>query len=340
MKVLFIGGTGLISQAVSRLAVEQGIELYLFNRGERSAFVPQGAQVIHGDIRDQEKAAEALKDYEFDAVVDWIAFTPEHVQTDIHLFTGKTKQYIYISSASAYQKPQRNYLITEETPLVNPYWQYSRDKIACEQLLLEAWQTSGFPVTIVRPSHTYGDTAIPAALTSWSHPWSLVERIRKGQPLVIHGDGTSLWTLTHNTDFAKGFVGLLGHPEVIGEAVHITSDEVLNWNQIYAAIGEAAGREPKVVHLSTDFIAANTPAGTADGLIGDQAVSSVFDNRKIKRLVPGFQATVPFAEGVKRSVAWFEEHPDKCGTDHEWSRMLDGLIAKHGVDAKLISYYV
>ena len=340
MKVLFIGGTGLISQAVSRLAVERGIELYLFNRGERSSFVPQGAQVIQGDIRDKEQAAGALKDYEFDVVVDWIAFTPEHVQTDIALFTGKTKQYIYISSASAYQKPQRNYLITEETPLVNPYWQYSRDKIACEQLLLEAWQTSGFPVTIVRPSHTYGDTAIPAALTSWSHPWSLVERIRKGQPLVIHGDGTSLWTLTHNSDFAKGFVGLLGHPEAIGEAVHITSDEVLNWNQIYAAIGGAAGREPKVVHISTDFIAANTPPGTADGLIGDQAVSSVFDNSKIKRLVPDFEAAVPFAEGVKRSVAWFEAHPDLCTADPDWSRMLDGLIARHGVDAKLLTYYV
>ncbi|WP_342548958.1 SDR family oxidoreductase [Paenibacillus sp. FSL P2-0089] len=340
MKVLFIGGTGLISQAVSRLAVERGIELYLFNRGERSGFVPQGAQVIQGDIRDKEKAAEALKGYDFDVVVDWIAFTPEHVQTDVDLFTGKTQQYIYISSASAYQKPQRNYLITEETPLVNPYWQYSRDKIASEQLLLEAYQSSGFPVTIVRPSHTYGDTAIPAALTSWSHPWSLVERIRKGQPLVIHGDGTSLWTLTHNTDFAKGFVGLLGLQEAIGEAVHITSDEVLNWNQIYAAIGEAAGREPKVVHMSTDFIAANTPAGTADGLIGDQAVSSVFDNSKIKRLVPDFQATLPFAEGVKRSVAWFEAHPELCTVDQDWSKMLDGLIARHGVDAKLLSYYV
>jgi nucleoside-diphosphate-sugar epimerase len=340
MKVLFIGGTGLISQAVSRLAVERGIELYLFNRGERSGLVPPGAQVIKGDIRDKEKAAAALKDYDFDVVVDWIAFTPEHVQTDIELFAGKTRQYIYISSASAYQKPQRSYLITEETLLMNPYWQYSRDKIASEQLLLEAYHSSGFPVTIVRPSHTYGDTAIPAGLTSWSHPWSLVERVRKGQPLVIHGDGTSLWTLTHNSDFAKGFVGLLGLPEAIGEAIHITSDEVLNWNQIYAAIGEAAGREPKVVHISTDFIAAHTPPGTADGLIGDQAVSSVFDNSKIKRLVPGFAAAVPFAEGVKRSVAWFEDHPELCTVDQEWSKLVDTLIARHGVDPKLLTYYV
>ncbi|WP_438496458.1 SDR family oxidoreductase [Paenibacillus sp. IHBB 3054] len=340
MKVLFIGGTGLISEAVSRLAVQRGIELYLFNRGERGEFVPEGAKVIQGDIRKGAEAREMLKGYEFDVVVDWIAFTPEQVQLDIDLFTGKTKQYIFISSASAYQKPQRHYRITEETPLINPYWQYSRDKIACEELLLEAHRSNGFPVTIVRPSHTYGVTAIPAALTSWQHPWSLVERIRKGQPLVIHGDGTSLWTLTHNTDFAKGFVGLLGHAEAIGEAVHITSDEVLSWNQIYAAIGEAAGREPKVVHISTDFIAAHTPAGTADGLIGDQAVSSVFDNSKIKRLVPDYEATVPFAEGVKLSVAWFERHPKLCLMDQEWSKMLDNLIGKHGIDPKLLSYYV
>lgn len=340
MKVLFIGGTGLISQAVSRLAVQQGIELYLFNRGERDEFVPEGAKVIRGDIRDGAGAAQALKGHEFDVVVDWIAFTREHVLLDIELFAGKTQQYIFISSASVYQKPQRNYLITEETPLANPYWQYSRDKIACEELLLEVHRTSGFPVTIVRPSHTYGDTAIPAALTSWQHPWSLVERIRKGQPLVIHGDGTSLWTLTHNSDFAKGFVGLMGNPGTVGEAIHITSDEVLNWNQIYAAIGEAAGREPKAVHISTDFIAAHTPAGTADGLIGDQAVSSVFDNSKIKRLVPDFEATMPFAEGIKQSVAWFEKHPGRCTIDQEWSKMLDALIARHGVDAKLLSYYV
>jgi nucleoside-diphosphate-sugar epimerase len=339
MKVLFIGGTGLISQAVSPLAVEQGIELYLFNRGQRGEFVPDGAKVIQGDIRNPAEAAEILRNYEFDVVVDWIAFTPEHVQTDIDLFRGKTKQYIFISSASAYQKPQRNYVITEETPLENPYWEYSRNKIACEQLLMEAHKSSGFPATIVRPSHTYGNTAIPGALTSGQHPWSLIDRIRRGLPIVIHGDGTSLWTLTHNSDFAKGFVGLLGHPDAIGEAIHITSDEVLNWNQIYAAIGRAAGVEPKVVHISTDFITAFTPSGTADGLIGDQAVSSVFDNRKIKRLVPDFQATVPFTEGIKQSVVWFESHPEQCTVDAEWSELLDTLIEKHGVEAKPLSYF-
>ncbi|SES92250.1 SDR family oxidoreductase [Paenibacillus sp. NFR01] len=340
MKVLFIGGTGLISEAVSKLAIERGIELYLFNRGQRDELVPAGAKVIQGDIRKPEEAAAALKGHEFDVVVDWIAFTPEHVKTDLELFTGKTKQYIFISSASAYQKPLQHYVVTEDTPVVNPYWQYSRDKIACEELLMEAYHNSGFPTTIVRPSHTYGNTAIPAGLTSWAHPWSMIERIRKGQPIVIHGDGTSLWTLTHNTDFAKGFVGLLGLEAAIGEAIHITSDEVLSWNQIYAAIGQAAGNEPKVVHMSTDFIAAHAPAGLADGLIGDQAVSIVFDNSKIKRLVPDFEATVPFAEGIKQAVAWFEKHPERCTVDPDWYKLLDTLIQKHGTSAKLLSYYV
>ncbi|MCL6602738.1 MAG: SDR family oxidoreductase [Paenibacillus sp.] len=340
MKVLFIGGTGLISQAVSKLAVERGVELFLFNRGQRDEFVPEGAKVILGDIRNQTEAAAALKDYEFDVVVDWIAFTTDHVQTDIDLFSGKTKQYIFISSASAYQKPLQHYLVTEETPLENPYWQYSRDKIACEQLLLAANRNTGFPVTIVRPSHTYGDTAIPAALSSWQHPWSLIDRIRKGLPIVIHGDGTSLWTLTHNSDFAKAFVGLMGHPESIGEAIHITSDEVLSWNQIYSKIGAAAGVDPLVVHISTDFIAANSPSGTADGLIGDQAVSIVFDNGKIKRFVPDYQATVPFSEGIKQTLAWFESHPEQCTIDPEWSTLLDHLIKTHGTEAKPLSTFV
>jgi nucleoside-diphosphate-sugar epimerase len=340
MKVLFIGGTGLISQAVSKLAVERGIELFLFNRGQREEFAPDGAKVIRGDFRNQTEAAEALEGYEFDAVVNWIAFTPDHVQSDIDLFAGKTKQYIYISSASAYQKPPINYMVTEETPLDNRYWQYSRDKIACEQLLMEACRHSGFPVTIVRPSFTYGDTMIPAGLSSWQHPWALADRIRKGLPLIIHGDGTSLWVMTHNSDFAKGFVGLLGQPSAIGEVFHITSDEVLNWNQIYDAIGKAVGVEPQVVHMSTDFIEAHSPAGTSDGLIGDKAVSSVFDNSKIKRFVPDFHADVPFAEGIKRTVAWFEAHPDRCTTDPEWSALMDTLIERHGTQAKPISTYV
>ncbi|KRE25152.1 SDR family oxidoreductase [Paenibacillus sp. Soil522] len=334
MKVLFIGGTGLISEAVSRLAIARGIELYLFNRGKRDGFVPDGAKVITGDIRDAHAAAAALQGHVFDVVVDWIAFTPEHVSVDIELFRGRTKQYIFISSASAYQKPPKHYMITEEaTPLENRYWQYSRDKIACEQLLLEKQAEAEFPVTIVRPSFTYGDTMIPAALNSWPHPWSLIARMREGRPVIVHGDGSSLWTMTHNTDFAKGFVGLLGREEAIGQAYHITSDEVLTWNQIYEAIGEAAGVEPKLVHISTDFLVSHDP-DLEGGLLGDKSVTSVFDNSKIKSLVPEFEATLSFAEGIKRTVAWFEAHPERCSVDEAWNEQMDSIIAAHAAGLK------
>lgn len=334
MKVLFIGGTGLISEAVSKLALERGIELYLFNRGKRDEFVPVGAKVIKGDIRDPLAAAAALEGHKFDVVVDWIAFTPEHVSTDITLFRGRTDQYIFISSASAYQKPPVHYIITEDaTPLENKYWQYSRDKIACEQLLLAEQAATGFPVTIVRPSFTYGDTMIPAALNSWPHPWSIIARMRAGLSIVVHGDGSSLWTMTHNTDFAKGFVGLLGRAEAIGQAYHITSDEVLTWNQIYEAIGAAAGVEPKLVHISSEFLI-SFDTELEGGLLGDKAVTSVFDNRKIKSLVPEFEATLSFAEGIKRTVAWFEAHPERCTEDTEWNEQMDSIIAAHAAGFK------
>lgn len=334
MKVLFIGGTGLISEAVSKLTLERGHELYLFNRGKRDSFVPKGARVITGDIRDPQSAAAAMEGHRFDVVVDWIAFTPEHVSVDIELFRNRTKQFIFISSASAYQKPPQHYIITEAaTPLENKYWQYSRDKIACEKLLLEEQAASGFPVTIVRPSFTYGDTMIPAALNSWQHPWSIVARIREGRPIIVHGDGASLWTMTHNTDFAKGFVGLLGREEAIGEAYHITSDEVLTWNQVYEAIGEAAGVEPKHVHISSDFLISHDPE-LEGGLLGDKAVSSVFDNSKIKQLVPDFAATVSFSEGIKRTVAWFEAHPERCTVDTAWNEQMDRIIAANAAGLK------
>jgi nucleoside-diphosphate-sugar epimerase len=328
MKVLFIGGTGLISQAVSRYAVEQGIELVLFNRGERADFAPQGCRVIQGDIRNVDAAKTAIAGEHFDAVVDWIAFTPEHAAADVELFRGKTDQYVYISSASAYQKPLSHYLVTESTPLANPYWQYSRDKIASEELLLNAYRTEGFPVTIVRPSFTYGDTMIPAALNSWQHPWSIVDRMRRGKPVIVHGDGSSLWTLTHNTDFAKGFVPLLGHAQAIGHAFHITSDEVLTWDQIYLEIGRAAGVEPNLVHISSEFIVACSPEYEG-GLLGDKAVSAVFDNSKIKRFVPNYCATVTFAEGIRRTLRWFEAHPERQTVDENWNLEMDRIIAAH-----------
>ncbi len=325
MKVLFIGGTGIISAAVSKLAVERGVELYLFNRGERPEFIPKKAKVIKGDIRDSASAADALKHCEFDVVVDWIAYATDHVEADITMFRGRVGQYIFISTASAYQKPPSHHLITESTPLANPYWQYSRDKIACEERLMKEYRECGFPITIVRPTLTYGLTMIPAAINSWNQPWTIVDRMRRGKKVIVHGDGTSLWTCTHNSDFAKGFVGLLGNIQAVGHAFHITSDEVLTWNQIYQAIGKAAGAEPKMVHIPSDFIA-QFNADEGSSLLGDKAYSAVFDNSKIKHFVPGFVATTPFAEGVKRTVEWFEAHPDRCTVDEKYNRFMDRVI--------------
>ncbi len=326
MKVLFIGGTGIISSAVSKLAVEKGIELYLFNRGLHSEFVPQGAKVITGDTKDK----SALKGKTFDVAVDWRAYVPKDVQTDIELFKGHIGQYIFISSASAYQKPPTHWLITESTPLANPYWQYSRDKIACEDRLMTEYRDNGFPVTIVRPSLTYGITMIPAAMNSWQKPWTIVDRMRKGEKIVIHGDGTSLWTMTHNTDFAKGLVGLLGNVQAIGHAFHITSDEVLTWNQIYQAIADAAGAELKPIYIPSDFIAKIDPEHTGT-LLGDKSWCAVFDNSKIKRFVPDFVATIPFAQGIRRSIQWFEQDPKRCEIDDEHNKFIDRLLAARGL---------
>lgn len=328
MKVLFIGGTGIISEGVSKHVIKSGMDLYLLNRCQRSELVPEGAKLIKGDIRDFETVSKVLEGYEFDVVVNWIAFTPEHVKTDIDLSRDKTRQYIFISSASAYQKPPSHYIITEATPLDNPYWQYSRDKIACEELLLKEYESTGFPATIVRPSLTYGDTMIPAALNSWHKPWSLIDRMRRGKKIIIHGDGTSLWTITHNSDFAKGIAGLFGNTDALGQAFHITSDEVLTWNQIYEAIADAAGVKADFVHISSEFIAA-VSRDDIGNLLGDKAVSVVFDNSKIKSFVPGFKATIPFAEGVKESVRWFEAHPESCIVDKDWDILMDNIIAKY-----------
>jgi len=328
MKVLFIGGTGIISTAVTQLAVERGIDLYLLNRGQSKQSVPKDAKVIKSDIRDRKASTKLLKLHSFDVVVNWVAYIQQHVEADIEFFRSRVGQYVFISSASAYQKPPSHWLITESTPLVNPYWQYSRDKIACEERLMAEHRTNGFPVTIVRPSLTYGITMIPAAINSWQKPWTLVDRMRKGKKIVIHGDGTSLWTMTHNTDFAKGFLGLLGNIQAIGHAVHITSDEVLTWNQIYQAIADAAGVKHKPVYIPSDFIAKIDPEHTGT-LLGDKSCSAVFDNTKIKRLVPDFVATVPFAQGVKRSVEWFEQDPKRCVVDNEYNNFMDRLIAAY-----------
>jgi nucleoside-diphosphate-sugar epimerase len=321
MKVLFIGGTGIISSACSKLALDRGIDLYLLNRGQSHRPVPTGAKVLIGDIRDASSARAALGDHHFDAVVNWIAFTPEQVQADLDLFRGRTGQYVFISSASAYQTPLAALPITESTPLRNPQWLYSRNKIACEDLLTRAYREEGFPATIVRPSHTYDHTLLPI-----TGGWTTVARMRQGKKVFVHGDGSSLWVMTHNTDFAKGFVGLLGNPHAIGDVFHITSDELLTWNQIYALVAKAAGVEAKVVHVPSDLIAA-FDANIGAGLLGDKTHSVIFDNSKIKRLVPDFVCTTPFARGIEDVLAWYDANPDRQVINPDIDALTDRIVA-------------
>lgn len=301
MRVLFIGGTGFISTAVSRQAIARGFELYLLNRGSRPAHLP-GCHRLTADIRKPEDVRAALQDLEFDVVVDWIAYTPDDIERDLALFTGRVKQYVFISSASAYQKPPAHYLITESTPLHNPYWDYARKKIACEERLMQAYRKDGFPVTIVRPSLTY-DPNFPIAIGGWGC-YTLADRLQRGVPIIVHGDGSSLWVVTHADDFGRGFLGLLGNERALGQAFHITSDEVLTWDQIYQTIAEALGVEAKIVHIPSDFIARVAPE-LGGGLLGDKTWSAVFDNSKIKAFVPGFKAAIPFRDGIRRTLAWF-----------------------------------
>ena len=308
MNVLFIGGTGIISSACTRLAVKRGINLTLLTRGQHEAESVAGAEFVRADINDSSAATRALQGRQFEAVVNWIAFTPADIERDLKLFRGRTRQYVFISSASAYQKPSTDYLITESTPLANPHWDYSRNKIACEERLLRAYREEGFPVTIVRPSLTYGENLIPLVINSWQRSYTVVDRMLKGRKVIVPGDGTSLWVITHNSDFAQGFIGLLGNAQTIGHAFHITTDEVLTWDQLYRTVAAAAGVEARIVHIPSDFMVACLPEmeGT---LIGDKSVSVVFDNSKIKRFVPDYVATTRFAQGIQKSLAWFESDP-------------------------------
>ncbi|HUI87590.1 MAG TPA: SDR family oxidoreductase [Anaerolineales bacterium] len=330
MKILFIGGTGLISSACSELAAARGHELFILNRSLSTKFpIPRGVTLLKGDVHaDVSDLSGLLSGHHFDAVVDYIAFTLEDVERDILLFRDRTDQFVFISSASAYQKPLRNYLIKEETPLVNPYWQYSRDKIACEERLMKSCREDGFPVTIIRPSHTYGPSQIPLAVDSWMHPWTIVDRMRRGKKLIVPGDGTSLWVLTWNADFAKGLVGLLGNPRALGQAFHITSDEVLSWNQIYLEVYQALGLEPNLIHIPSDLIAAHWEQAVG-GLIGDKANSVVFDNSKIRRFVPGFRCEVAWSEGVRLSIQWHEDHPQFHTIDRQTNAIWDRIIAAY-----------
>ncbi len=323
MRVLFIGGTGVISTACSELALRKGIELTLLNRGQSQRKPPDGAHLLQADIRNPESVKSALGNLSFDVVVDWVAFTPDQVQTDLELFHGRMGQYVFISSASVYQTPTANLPIRESTPLDNPIWKYSQNKIACEVLLRKAYRDEKTPITIVRPSHTYDRTSVPL-----EGGYTVIDRMLQGLPVIVHGDGSSIWTLTHNTDFAKGFVGLLGNLHAIGEDFHITSDEWLTWNQIYQALGKAAGVAPNLVHVPSDLIAAYDRT-IGDSLLGDKANSSIFDNSKIKRVVPEFCATVPFSRGAEEIAAWRRVDVSRQQVNPEFNALCDRILSAY-----------
>ena len=336
MKILLIGGTGTISSAITRQLAEAGHNLWLLNRGTRKDEVPENVTQIITDINDEEKVCKLLGNTQFDAVCEFIGFLPSQVERDIRLFTGRTRQYIYISSASAYAKPARSHLITEGTALANPFWQYSRDKIACEELLMRAYRNDGFPATIIRPSHTYCERSVPVSVHGVNGSWQVLKRMIEGKPILIHGDGSSLWTLTWNEDFARGFIGLIGNPKTIGEAFQIMSDETLTWNQIYECIAQALGVELHPYYVSSTFLAAVCPPeyDLMGNLIGDKAVTVAFDCTKLKRAVPGFCATTRFDTGVRRCINHILAHPELQVEDPDFDAWCDRVIAAQEKAAK------
>lgn len=327
MKILMIGGTGTISMAITRLLAERGTdEIYLLNRGNRSVELPDGVNVITADINNEEEVLEKTSGMELDAVCEFIGFVPSQIERDHRLFSGRTKQYIYISSASAYHKPVRSHVINESTALANPYWQYSRDKIACEDLLMKYYREEGFPVTIVRPSHTYDERSVPLGVHGKNGSWQVIKRMLEGKKVIIHGDGTSLWTMTFNEDFAKGHVGLIGNPHAIGEAFQITNDETLTWNQIYETIARVLGVELNCIHVSSEFLRDVSDYDFEGSLIGDKACSVVFDNSKLKRAVPGFSPDIRFEEGIRRTITNVLSHPELQVEDPEFDSWCDKVI--------------
>ena len=330
MRVLFIGGTGLISTACTELALRRGIEVVHLNRasGEHPM---QGVRTLVADVHDEAAVARALAGQKFDSVVDWIAYGPADIERDIRLFRDRTGQFVFISSASAYRKPLGAWLTREDTPLANPYWDYARGKIAGEERGMRALREEGFPFVVVRPAHTYGDWSMPLAVCSWQHPYSPIARWRGGKANIVPGDGQTLWTLTHNSDFAVGLVGLLARRQTIGHAFNIVSDEALTWDEIHRQVAAAAGVECRIVHIPTDYISACRPE-MEGRLAGDASNCLVFDNSKIKEFVPDFCWTVPFSEGIKRTIAWYDADPTRRTVDAEMDGWLDRMIAGYEKD--------
>ncbi len=327
MKALFIGGTGTISTEISKKLIKEGHELYILNRGNRSNLLEgYDAKYLTCDVNDEKKVSELIAEHNFDVVADFIAFVPEHLERDYRLFKGKTKQFIFISSASAYQKPLSDFRVNEGTPLSNPYWQYSRDKIACEDYLMKLYREEGFPITIVRPSHTYCERRIPVGISGKKGSWAVAKRMLDGKPVIVHGDGTTLWTMTFSRDFAVAFTGLMGNVRAIGESFGITSDESLTWNQIYISLANALGVEYKPYYVASTFLDKASENDYLSPLLGDKANTVVFDNSKIKKLVPEFCAKTRFDQGVKEAVEYILKHPELQTEDPEFDAWCDKLI--------------
>jgi nucleoside-diphosphate-sugar epimerase len=334
MKVLFIGGTGTISREVSKLAVQNGFELYILNRGNRNEFVPPEAKLIACDIRDEQQASTILNNYQFDVVVNWVCYNAEQAEADVRLFKGKTCQYIFISSATVYKRPPDHYIVDESVSLSNPHWPYANDKIASEEIFMKEYRESGFPVTIVRPSYSYSKTTIPHIFNSRTYHWTLIDRIRKGKKIIVPGDGTSLQIMTHAADLAKGFVGLIGNKQAIGQSFQITSDEVQTWNKLTNIMGYAAGVEPDIVHISSDFVCAFAEDRRGQ-ILSDTSLSIVYDNSKIKSFVSGYKASIPFEEGIKQSIDWYDSHPELRNIDEDFNMLTDKIISAYEAGLKM-----
>ena len=327
MKILFIGGTGTISMAITHaVAKDPNWELYLLNRGNRSEEVPENVRIINADINDEEAVSDLIEGMRFDCVCEFIGFTPDQIERDYRLFRGRCSQFMYISSASAYNKPCRSHIITEGTALANPFWEYSRNKIICEMFLMDKYEKEGFPVTIIRPSHTYGVRSVPLGVHGDKGSWQVVKRMLEGKPVIVHGDGTSLWTMTFNEDFAKGFVGLMANPHAIGESFQITSDETLTWNQIYESVADALDVDFIPYYVSSEFLASVSDYDLFGSLLGDKANSVVFDNSKIKRVVPGFECTTRFDQGIRKTIDYCLSHPECQIPDPEFDEFCDKVI--------------
>lgn len=336
MKILIIGGTGTISMSVTQLLAKKGNELFLINRGTRQEDIPSGVTLLKADINDERTVLSLLGNLRFDAVIQFCGFVPFQLERDYRLFKNRTRQYIFISSAAVYSKPVSSPYITEGTTLCNPYWSYAQDKIACEEYLMKLYRESGFPITIVRPSHTYDNRAIPLGVHGSAGSWQVAKRMLDGKRVIIHGDGTSLWTMTCARDFAKGLAGLVGNVAALGEAFHITSNESLTWNQIYKAIAAALDVELKAVHVSSEFLNCCTEHDLKGTLIGDKANSMIFDNTKIKRYVPDFVAATPFAVGIRETVSYIKKHPQYMVEDPAFDAWCDKVLFAIDTTKKLL----